>query len=54
VPLDGGPTPAVSVGTILGDAAAEDEYDKEVKKAQEAVAAMKLGSPDPSEGDQAR
>jgi hypothetical protein len=38
----------VDVSAVLHDAAAEEEYEDEVKNAAAAVEARKLGSPDPS------
>jgi hypothetical protein len=40
--------PAFSVGSLLGDAATEDKHD-DVKTAESALKAMKLGNPDVSE-----
>lgn len=47
-PRSGAPFPAVSVSTLLQDAAVEDLYDDDVKAAEAAVEQMKLGSPEPS------
>jgi hypothetical protein len=40
----------MEVNTLLEDATVEEEYEDEVRKAQEAVEKLKLGSPDPTDG----
>lgn len=40
----------MEVNTLLERATAEEEYEDEVRKAQEAVEKLKLGSPDPTDG----